>query len=162
MNALIAVVGLSALLYTIIQLFMAIVGPARAKRMKRAGAGFVTFLALLIATPSFVDLSEQDASSRMTPVEVAQAGKPAPPPKPTVSQHAALQACEKAAKRAAANPSTVRISRVWDLAFVALPSGVAQLQTTFTAKNAFGLELKYSISCLFEGNKFVDVIITEA
>lgn len=163
MNVLIAVVGLSAILYTVIQLFMAVIGPARANRMKRAAAGFITFLALLLATPSFDNASEQDSSERMSPMEVAQAGKPDAPveSKAVIRQDHAFRMCFEAAKMAANHSSTVR--RVgWHDKFATDPStGRAQVTTAFSAKNSFGLETQHRIRCDFEGYRLADFYIHE-
>lgn len=37
-----------------------------------------------------------------------------------------------------------------------------QVQSSFTAKNSFGLELKFNISCLLDENGFIEGNISEA
>ena len=80
---------------------------------------------------------------------------------PNIAQAAALQACEAAVKSAATHPSTVRFSRVMDVAFTRHASGRSRLLSTFTAKNSFGLELKYRVSCLFDGYTLIESLIAE-
>lgn len=81
--------------------------------------------------------------------------------KPIERGPAAL-ACEAAAKRAATHPSTVDFSHIMDFAFTTHASGRARVVSTFTAKNALNLELKYRISCLFEGDTLIEHTIAEA
>lgn len=79
-----------------------------------------------------------------------------------LSKAAASEACEQVAKSAAAHPSTVDFSRVMDLSYFAHKNGNVRVTSSFTAKNAFDLELKYDIYCFFEGNRLVEQSITEA
>ena len=78
-----------------------------------------------------------------------------------ISQMAALDSCERVARSAANNPSTVRMSRIMNASFRTWPTGAARLQTTFTAKNAFNLELTFVINCFFDGGSLVDYSIAE-
>jgi hypothetical protein len=64
-------------------------------------------------------------------------------------------------RSAATHPSTVSFSRIMDLSFDQAPSGRSQVLSTFTAKNSFGLELKYRVSCLFDGYLLVETAIAE-
>ena len=75
---------------------------------------------------------------------------------------AAVDACEAAAKQAATHPSTVEFSRILDLAYLPHVSGRARVVSTFSAKNAFNLELKYRIDCLFDGPALVETNIAES
>lgn len=79
-----------------------------------------------------------------------------------LAKNAAADSCEMAAKQAAAHPSTVSFSRVWDLAYMPHASGRARVVSSFTAKNALNLELKYRIDCLFEGATLIEVNIAES
>lgn len=79
-----------------------------------------------------------------------------------IGQGDAVLACERAAKAAAAHPSTVDFSRFMDVSFRADMDGSAILQSSFTAKNGFNLELKYKIQCLFEGGTLTESNIVEA
>ena len=82
--------------------------------------------------------------------------------KEPLGKKAAADACEAAAKQAAAHPSTVEFSRVWDLAYLPHVSGRARVVSTFTAKNALNLELKYRINCFFDGATLVETNIAES
>lgn len=79
-----------------------------------------------------------------------------------IGQQAATAICEQAARSAATHPSTVSFSQVTDLSFHPSASGRSRVLSTFKAKNAFGLELKYSISCLFDGGDLIETLISEA
>jgi hypothetical protein len=81
---------------------------------------------------------------------------------PAIEQGAAMNACERAAKARARHPSTVSFSRFVDAAYSAGPDGRATLESTFTAKNSFNLEVKYQIRCLFDGQKMIEATVTEA
>ncbi|MGB3025833.1 hypothetical protein [Paradevosia shaoguanensis] len=67
----------------------------------------------------------------------------------------AVLACKDAAAAAANNPSTVDFSTL-NAAYDAAPSGRSTLQSTFAAKNAFNLETKFNIRCLFDGITLVE------
>ena len=82
--------------------------------------------------------------------------------KEPLGRKAAADACEVAARQVAAHPSTVKFSRVWDFAYTSHVSGRARVVSTFTAKNAFNLELKYRIDCLFDGPTLVETNIAES
>lgn len=81
--------------------------------------------------------------------------------KAPIERGAAANACEAAAKDVALHPSTVEFSRVWDMAYMPHPSGRTRVVSSFTAKNSLGLELKYRIDCLFEGQLLVESTIAE-
>jgi hypothetical protein len=66
------------------------------------------------------------------------------------------------AKQAATHPSTVEFSRVWDLAYMPHLSGRARVVSTFTAKNALNLKLRYRIDCLFDGPTLIETNIAES
>jgi hypothetical protein len=88
------------------------------------------------------------------------AGKTFAAAKP-ISQGDAVLACERAAKATATHPSTVDFSRFLDVAYAARQDGRVFLDSSFTAKNGFNLELKYRIRCLFDGDKLIDTNIVE-
>ena len=81
--------------------------------------------------------------------------------KTPIDRSSAANFCERAAKDAATHPSTVSFSRVWDFAYVPHASGRARVVSSFTAKNAFNLELKYRIDCLFDGATLIETQINE-
>lgn len=80
----------------------------------------------------------------------------------SVKQGEAILLCEAAARQAAAHPSTVNFSTFLDVAYQSFPNGRAVLRSSFTAKNAFDLELKYQINCFFEGDALRETEIYEA
>lgn len=73
----------------------------------------------------------------------------------------AHQMCADEAKRRASHPSTVDVSTSAS-SFWSKPEGNAQLSTTFTAANSFGLKLKFNLVCDFRGQDLRDVSISEA
>lgn len=79
-----------------------------------------------------------------------------------IGRQAAIDACELQAKLAAANPSTVNFSKIKDMSYMTFASGRARVVSSFTAKNAFNLELKYRIDCLFEGSTLLESNIAQA
>lgn len=79
-----------------------------------------------------------------------------------LERSAAVDACEQVSKSAATHPSTVQFSRFLDLAYVSHASGRARVVSTFTAKNAFNLELEYRIDCLFDGASLIETHIAES
>lgn len=78
-----------------------------------------------------------------------------------IGQTEALSACERSAKMAANNPQTVDFSRFMSVAFVPYPNGNSRLISSFTAKNAFGVEGKFRIECFFEGGTQTETNISE-
>lgn len=82
--------------------------------------------------------------------------------KEPLEQSVAVDACEKTAKQAATHPSTVKFSRIWDLAYMPHVSGRARVVSTFTAKNSLNLELKFRIKCLFDGPHLIEFNIMES
>ena len=79
-----------------------------------------------------------------------------------ISRSAAIDACENYAKVNASHPSTVSFSRVMNLSVSQLPNGRTSVDSKFTAKNSFGLELTFDIRCLFDGNSFLEGTIRES
>jgi hypothetical protein len=79
-----------------------------------------------------------------------------------LAKSVAVNSCEAVAKQAAVHPSTVEFSRLWDLAYMPHVSGRARVISSFTAKNALNLELKYRIECLFDGPTLIETNITES
>jgi hypothetical protein len=78
-----------------------------------------------------------------------------------VDRGGAVQLCQQAAKEAANNPQTVSFSKFMDLAFVPYANGNTRVISSFTAKNAFGVESKFRIECFFEGSTMTERIIEE-
>lgn len=82
--------------------------------------------------------------------------------KQPIERASAILACEDAAKQAATYPSTVNFSRVFDMAYFPHVSGRARVVSSFSAKNALNIELKYQIDCLFDGPNLIETSIAEA
>lgn len=74
----------------------------------------------------------------------------------------ALLACRDYAKAHATHPSSVDFSTFLDLGTTEFPNGRTRLDSSFTAKNAFNMEAKFNISCIFEGGKLIEGTIAEA
>jgi hypothetical protein len=81
---------------------------------------------------------------------------------PNIGRGDAVLACEQAAKNAANNPQTVNFSTFMDVAYIPYPNGRSRLLSSFTAKNAFGVEGKFTIGCLFEGSNLIETVVNEA
>lgn len=79
-----------------------------------------------------------------------------------ISRGDAILACEQAAKSAATHPSTVDFSRFMDVSYMAREDGRVALDSSFSAKNSFNLELKFKIRCLFDGNTLIESNVVEA
>ena len=77
-----------------------------------------------------------------------------------ITKEAARNACQHAATIRASHPSTVDVS-IFDATFTPYDDGDATYRTTFTAKNAFNLELNFAIECHFTGSEVTDVEIQE-
>jgi len=70
---------------------------------------------------------------------------------------AALNACERAAKLRAAHPSTV------DFSYFNARYVPGRVESTFTMRNTFNLEIAYNIICVFDGkNHLTNVQMAEA
>ena len=74
----------------------------------------------------------------------------------------ALIACRNYAKANAMHPSTVDFSTFMDLGTTEFPNGRTRVDSSFTAKNSFNMEAKFSISCTFEGGRLIEGNIYEA
>ncbi|MBX9862407.1 MAG: hypothetical protein K2Y42_06595 [Hyphomicrobium sp.] len=74
----------------------------------------------------------------------------------------AIQLCEAYAKSQATHPSTVSFSRFLDIAVNEHANGRTTVLSSFTAKNSFNLELKFSIRCLLDENGFIEGVVNEA
>ena len=70
--------------------------------------------------------------------------------------------CEKLISRSVNYPSTLRVNN-WDFSFKKFdPLGNVKVGMNFKAKNAFGLELKYTATCTFEpGNPNGEIVVKE-
>lgn len=82
--------------------------------------------------------------------------------KQPIQKSRAIDACEMAARNAATHPSTVSFSRILDLAYMTHSSGRARIVSSFTAKNAVNLKLKYRIDCLFDGASLIETYVAES
>ncbi|MCP4763470.1 MAG: SH3 domain-containing protein [archaeon] len=79
-----------------------------------------------------------------------------------IEQSKAIGLCEQYAKQHANHPSTVKFSKIMDLAVTEHPNGRTRVNSTFTAKNSFNLEVKFKISCLLDENGIIDANIIES
>ena len=70
--------------------------------------------------------------------------------------------CEKLIERSVNYPSTLGVNN-WDFGFKKFePLGNVKVWMNFKAKNAFGLELKYTATCTFEpGNPNGEIVVKE-
>ena len=78
-----------------------------------------------------------------------------------MDQARAIDLCEAYAKQNANHPSTVDFSRFMDLAVSEHPNGRTMVLSSFQARNAFNLELKFKIKCLLDENGFIEGQIWE-
>ena len=78
-----------------------------------------------------------------------------------IDRSEAILLCERYAKSAATHPSTVDFSRFLNLSVYETPNGRTAVRSSFTAKNAFGLELKYGIRCLLDRTGLIEANIWE-
>jgi len=60
------------------------------------------------------------------------------------------------------HPSTVDYSKFIDMLVNNFPNGNTRVETTFTAKNSFNLEIEHKVECLFNSSGFIEGSITEA
>ncbi|KAI5912331.1 SH3 domain-containing protein [Azoarcus sp. PA01] len=74
----------------------------------------------------------------------------------------AIELCESYAKTKTNHPSTFSFSRAMDLAVNEHPNGRTTVNSSFTAKNSFNLELKHSIRCLLDSTGLIEANISEA
>ncbi|MDN7743072.1 hypothetical protein QZM78_03350 [Burkholderia multivorans] len=73
----------------------------------------------------------------------------------------ALVLCQDYARSQANHPSTVDFS-TWGTRIKGQPDGSVIVLTKFTAKNAFGLELKFEAVCRVNGHGIVESGVREA
>ena len=81
------------------------------------------------------------------------------PPSMHMDAVQALTLCEQYARSWAKHPSTVNFTYRGD---EKRADGHTLVNTTFTAKNSMGFELKFDIRCLFDRNRLLDASISEA
>lgn len=81
-------------------------------------------------------------------------------PVEAIDKMAAFYACQEAIQARSAHPSTVSVS-LMDYEFTVDDVGNSNARSTFTAKNSFGLELKFRAVCSFEGTSLSNVIVEE-
>ncbi len=79
-----------------------------------------------------------------------------------IDKATAISLCETYARNAATHPSTVDFSRVMDLAINEHPNGRTTVNSTFTAKNSFNLEIKFRIRCLLDATGLIEAAVNEA
>ena len=78
-----------------------------------------------------------------------------------ISEHSALDECEKGVKIRVARPSTVELSRFVHANSRTLPNGRTVFETDFSVRNTYNLKLTFKVSCHFEGQRLTDVDISE-
>lgn len=81
---------------------------------------------------------------------------------PHINHASAIDLCEAYAKQNATHPSTVSFSRVLDLAVFDHANGNTTVNSSFTARNAMNLELKFSIRCLLDSGGLIEGHIVES
>lgn len=79
-----------------------------------------------------------------------------------IDKATAISLCEQYARSAATYPSTVDFSNVMDLAISEHPNGRTTVNSTFTAKNSFNLEIKFKIRCLLDATGLIEAAVHEA
>lgn len=92
----------------------------------------------------------------------ANASEKAYEKKVSKQRHEAALACRDYAVALARHPSTVDFSMVLGLAAKQADNGRWRVQSTFTAKNSFGVELKHKIYCLVERGVVIDGNVSES
>lgn len=110
--------------------------------------------------PCFVDRNVASFDFRATDAATGRSFVPIAPREP-ISKGDAYNACETATKKRVNHPSTVEMSMM-AMDLQDLGDGNTQFRTTFTAKNSFGLELKFKVVCDFFGEELTDVGMVEA
>jgi len=78
-----------------------------------------------------------------------------------INKTRAISLCEQYAISVATHPSTVDFSYIMDLATMNHPNGRTTIQSSFTAKNSFNLEIKFQIRCLLDSNGLIEATINE-
>lgn len=113
--------------------------------------------------PVFFVMCGEGASIVNVFFDLARANDPAPFKPPVhIARDAAVELCENYAKSKAVHASTVSFSRLWDMAITEHPNGRTTVLSTFTAKNSFNLEIKYTIRCLLDETRLIEGTIHEA
>jgi len=72
----------------------------------------------------------------------------------------ANQVCKEQAIASVRHPSSVNY-KMWEANFKDWPNGRTRVETTFTAKNSFGVTIKHTISCLYQEDRLIDLVIKE-
>lgn len=83
-----------------------------------------------------------------------------PKPKKNISKSKAREICREQVYQKVTIPSSVDFSWL-NFAYAAKPNGNSIASDTFRAKNAFGMEFKYRIYCIFEGESLLDSYVKE-
>lgn len=78
-----------------------------------------------------------------------------------ISSLEASNRCERVAKEIAQHPSSVDFSRIFSFSYKSWKSGRVIVQSTFTAKNIFGLQSKFEIECVFDGEALISRSVRE-
>ena len=83
-----------------------------------------------------------------------------PKPRKNISKSKSRKICREQVYKKVTIPSSVDFS--WfNFAYSAKSNGNSIASDTFRAKNAFGMEFKYRIYCIFEGEKLLDSYVKE-
>lgn len=79
-----------------------------------------------------------------------------------IERSKAIRLCEAYAKQQAAHPSTVDFSYLMSLRHIEHANGRTTILSTFTARNAFNLEVKFDVRCLLDASGIIEGHITES
>lgn len=79
-----------------------------------------------------------------------------------IPREKAVNLCEAYVRASATHPSTVDFSKVMSLQVVEHPNGRTTVNSTFTAKNGYGVEAKYNVSCMLDKSGAIEGNIAEA
>lgn len=78
-----------------------------------------------------------------------------------IQKETAAKQCASVANEVAINPDSVVFSPSGKLDFTTYPSGRARLVTDFSAKTPSGVNMPYTINCLFDGDKLIETHVLE-
>ncbi|QGT77516.1 hypothetical protein GM160_00700 [Guyparkeria halophila] len=78
-----------------------------------------------------------------------------------IQKQRAAKQCATVAKEVAINPDSVVFSPSGQLDFTTYPSGRARLVTNFTARTPSGVDMPYTINCLFDGDNLIETHVLE-
>jgi len=73
-----------------------------------------------------------------------------------IARQATIELCELYAKKQAAQPATVVFSTGSDMEMREVVNGRTRIDSTFTTKNAFGVQRKFSVSCIVDASGLIE------